>query len=100
MNLRLTMELPAPQRFEHKPVLARAVVQAFQFRRPAFVIDGTLGLGGHTERLLKHYPNMRILGLEWDSEALRIARKRLEVFGDRFEGLEWSYAELPKLMSL
>src|SRR5689334_17356381 len=67
MNLRLTMEPVVPQHYEHRPVLARAVVQAFQFRRPAFVIDGTLGLGGHTERLLKHYPSLRVLGLEWDA---------------------------------
>src|SRR5258708_22391203 len=100
MNLRLTMEPASPQRYEHRPVLARAVVQAFHFRRPAFVIDGTLGSGGHTERTLRHYPALRVRGLEWDAEALRLARKRLEVFGDRFEGLEWSYADLPKLLSL
>ena len=52
----------------------------------AFVVDGTLGLGGHSEMLLERYPQMRILGLDWDADALGIARERLETFGDRFEG--------------
>jgi 16S rRNA (cytosine1402-N4)-methyltransferase len=84
---------------EHVPVLAAEVVTAFDFGREALVVDGTLGLGGHSEKLLAAYPSMRILGLDWDRRALEIARARLAVFGDRFEGVENSYAELPSVLS-
>jgi 16S rRNA (cytosine1402-N4)-methyltransferase len=85
--------------YEHVPVLLDAVVQAFHFSRPAFVIDGTLGLGGHSEALLERYPTMTVLGLEWDAKALGIARERLARFGDRFEAVEASYTHIPSVLS-
>src|SRR5436305_12716092 len=42
---------------------------------------------------------MRILGLDWDTDALTIARQRLASFGDRFEAAECSYADLPSILS-
>jgi 16S rRNA (cytosine1402-N4)-methyltransferase len=84
---------------EHLPVLADEVVKAFHFDREALIVDGTLGLGGHSERLLDAYPRMKILGLEWDALALTVARERLARFGDRFEGVEGSYADLPSILS-
>jgi 16S rRNA (cytosine1402-N4)-methyltransferase len=85
--------------YDHIPVLVDAVVQAFDFKRPAFVVDGTLGLGGHSELLLQHYPEMTVFGLDWDAAALDIARSRLSAFGDRFQSVEGSYADLPSILS-
>ena len=85
---------------EHLPVLADEVVEAFHWDREAWVVDGTLGLGGHSERLLATYPRMKILGLDWDAQALEAARQRLGPFSDRFEGLEGNYAELPSLWTV
>jgi len=85
--------------YDHLPVLGDEVVAAFHLNREAWIVDGTLGLGGHSERLLQQYPRMRILGLEWDAGALQTARERLAVFGDRFEGVEANFADLPSLLS-
>jgi len=85
--------------YEHIPVLGKEVVAAFSFDRPAVVVDGTLGLGGHSERLLSAYPEMRVLGLDWDAKALDTARARLTPFGDRFEGVEANYADFPSIVS-
>jgi 16S rRNA (cytosine1402-N4)-methyltransferase len=62
-------------------------------------VDGTLGLGGHTEKLLQSYSGLRVLGLEWDASALRIAQQRLESFGDRFEGLQESFVNLSNVLT-
>src|SRR5258708_12051895 len=67
---------------DHIPVLGDEVVQALQFGRAAYVVDGTLGLGGHTERLLARYPDMRILGLDSDAHALDVSQERLPRFPD------------------
>jgi len=85
--------------YDHLPVLADEVVGAFPFTKESLVVDGTLGLGGHSERLLQAYPQMRIWGLEWDVKALEMARERLKRFGERFEGIEASYADLPSMLS-
>jgi 16S rRNA (cytosine1402-N4)-methyltransferase len=49
----------------------------------AVLIDATLGAGGHTERFLTELPGLRVIGLDRDPNALRIAGERLARFGDR-----------------
>lgn len=49
------------------------------------VVDGTLGLGGHTEALLEKFPQLIVIGIDRDTEALAKARTRLAPFGDRFK---------------
>lgn len=96
----LLMSDPVPsQTFDHIPVMCEEVVSALSFSGPALVVDGTLGLGGHSEALLKHYPQMTVVGVEWDARALAVARERLASWGPRFRGIEGSYAKLPSLLS-
>ena len=47
------------------------------------VVDATLGLGGHTEALLARFPELIVIGIDRDQNALVQARQRLSVFGDR-----------------
>jgi 16S rRNA (cytosine1402-N4)-methyltransferase len=49
----------------------------------AVFIDATLGLGGHSEHFLRTYPNLRLLGLDRDPQALSMAAQRLAPFADR-----------------
>ncbi|MFC9985417.1 16S rRNA (cytosine(1402)-N(4))-methyltransferase RsmH [Microbacterium keratanolyticum] len=49
----------------------------------AVLVDATLGMGGHSEALLTRFPNIRLVGLDRDTDALRIAGDRLARFGDR-----------------
>jgi 16S rRNA (cytosine1402-N4)-methyltransferase len=45
-------------------------------RTPVF-LDGTLGMGGHTEAVLKRHPDAVVVGIDRDTEALRLATGRL-----------------------
>lgn len=58
-----------------------------EFLQPAAqrkYLDGTLGGGGHSEKILElSSPDGMIAGLDWDDEALAAARRRLERFGER-----------------
>lgn len=71
----------------HVPVLAREVVELFRGLPPelasGWIVDGTLGLGGHTALLLEALPAMRVLGFDQDEQALEIARARLAPFAPR-----------------
>ncbi|KUI23327.1 ribosomal RNA small subunit methyltransferase H [Mycobacterium sp. GA-1285] len=49
----------------------------------AVLVDATLGAGGHAERFLTELPGLRLIGLDRDPDALRIAGERLSRFGDR-----------------
>jgi 16S rRNA (cytosine1402-N4)-methyltransferase len=53
-------------------------------RRGGWVIDGTVGMGGHAEAILKSSgTDVWLLGIDADPEALARARARLAPFGDR-----------------
>lgn len=51
----------------------------------SIIIDCTVGMGGHSEAILRRFPSVHLLGIDRDSEALEIAKERLRPFGDRFE---------------
>jgi 16S rRNA (cytosine1402-N4)-methyltransferase len=47
------------------------------------LVDATLGMGGHTEAFLERFPGLRVIGLDRDPDALRIAGERLARFAGR-----------------
>ncbi len=78
----------------HVPVLRDRVVEllAPALEQPGSVfVDGTLGLGGHTEAVLAACPAARALGIDRDREALALASERLAPFGDRFTAVHAVY---------
>lgn len=66
--------------------------------RPAVLVDATLGLGGHTEALLSTHPELTVIGLDRDTQALRLAGERLAPFGDRLRPVHAVYDELPRVL--
>ncbi len=69
--------------FHHQPVMAREIVDLFTTVPPGFVLDATLGGGGHAEAILERHPHLSILGIDRDETALSAAMQRLARFGDR-----------------
>ena len=68
----------------HLPVLADEVTFLLRPRRGGWVVDGTVGMGGHAERLLEAADaGTRLLGIDRDPGALTRAGERLARFGDR-----------------
>jgi 16S rRNA (cytosine1402-N4)-methyltransferase len=79
----------------HVPVLADEVIEFLKLRSGGTYVDATLGLGGHTARILGEIlPDGRVIGFEWDDQAAIMAARRLEKFGDRIKIIHRSYAEL------
>lgn len=74
----------------HVPVMLTEILDALapSLARPgALYVDGTLGMGGHTEAVLERFAEARAIGIDRDTEALRLAGERLARFGERFEGV-------------
>ena len=68
----------------HLPVLAEEVMQMLAPRPGSLHVDGTVGGGGHTERILEAAsPDGRVLGLDADPAAIARTGERLARFGDR-----------------
>ena len=78
----------------HVPVLLREVLEALRPSRGGLFVDATLGLGGHAEAILDASPDVRLVGIDRDPEALALARERLARFGARFVSVEGRHEEL------
>ncbi|MBI2494154.1 MAG: 16S rRNA (cytosine(1402)-N(4))-methyltransferase RsmH [Candidatus Rokubacteria bacterium] len=79
----------------HLPVLVDEVVFLLRPRGEGWVIDGTVGMGGHAEAILTSSgPGVRVLGLDVDPEALARAGERLRPFGDRVRLARESFRNL------
>jgi 16S rRNA (cytosine1402-N4)-methyltransferase len=86
----------------HVPVLADAVVDAFR-ALPArlssgWLIDGTVGLGGHSALLAAALPDVRVLAIDQDPAALAIAGERLSRFGDRVRLRQARISEISRVL--
>ena len=61
-------------------------------------MDCTVGLGGHAEAILGASPEVRVLGVDRDPQALAMARERLEPFGSRVRLVEADFADLQEVL--
>lgn len=60
----------------------------------AVMVDSTLGMGGHTEGVLRAFPHVRVVGIDRDPQALDLAGRRLAPFGERFTAVHAVYDEI------
>ncbi len=77
----------------HIPVLLNEVINGFKDIKEGIFIDCTLGYSGHSYNMLKSYPNINLIGIDRDSEALAFSKDRLKEFQDRVTLLKGSFSE-------
>ncbi|PFG35888.1 16S rRNA (cytosine1402-N4)-methyltransferase [Flavimobilis soli] len=93
---------PRPTEDRHVPVLLQRCVDllAPALAAPgAVLVDCTLGMGGHTEAVLEQLPAARVVGIDRDTQALELASRRLERFGDRFTPVHAVYDEIADVVA-
>ncbi|MDP3890851.1 16S rRNA (cytosine(1402)-N(4))-methyltransferase RsmH [Nocardioides sp.] len=86
----------------HVPVMLDRVVAllAPALQHPdAVMVDATLGLGGHSEAVLRGCELARVIGIDRDPDALALAEQRLRPFGDRFTAVHAVYDEIPEVVA-
>ncbi|MDY6854335.1 MAG: 16S rRNA (cytosine(1402)-N(4))-methyltransferase RsmH [Thermodesulfobacteriota bacterium] len=69
---------------EHIPVLVKEILEGLNCQPGGLYVDATLGSGGHSLEILKSSsPNGRLIGIDWDEEAIRLASSKLNGFQHR-----------------
>ena len=80
----------------HKPVLVKEILSVFS-TPPRFLLDCTFGRGGHSKAFLKAFPEIKILGLDRDSEAIEYGKNHLiPLFKDRLKLQKTNFHDFPK----
>ncbi|WP_066038992.1 16S rRNA (cytosine(1402)-N(4))-methyltransferase RsmH [Herbiconiux solani] len=67
-------------------------------RPGAVLVDCTLGLGGHSEAFLTAFPELHLVGLDRDPNALRLAGERLAPFADRIDLVHCTYDQIDEAL--
>ena len=82
----------------HLPVFPAEISTWMEAGADKFIIDGTLGGGGHSELFLKS--GASVLGIDRDPEALAHARERLAAYGNRFSTWEGNFSLLQEIPAI
>jgi 16S rRNA (cytosine1402-N4)-methyltransferase len=88
-------------RAKHEPVMLSrclALLAPALASDGAICIDATIGLGGHSEAILRAFPKVRLIGLDRDLEAIKLASERLTEFADRLTIVHAIYDRLPQVL--
>jgi 16S rRNA (cytosine1402-N4)-methyltransferase len=75
-------------------VLLKEAIELLDAYHGGLFVDGTLGLGGHSEAILLASPDASVIGLDRDREALRWATERLAQFGSRFRAVHSDFRDI------
>jgi 16S rRNA (cytosine1402-N4)-methyltransferase len=85
--------------FEHRPVMAREVLGLMVPVPPGLLVDATVGAGGHAALLLDARPDLHLLGIDRDADAVTAARERLARFGDRVRVVHGGFEEIAAIVA-
>jgi len=79
--------------YVHTPVLLNEVLEFLAPRgKDELMIDANIAEGGHAYAFLSRFPDLKIVGIDADSEILAVAKERLQEFADRIHLYSgWSF---------
>jgi len=82
----------------HIPVLLNETLEIYKkhMSKNGYFIDCTLGFGGHSEAILENFPEIKLIGIDQDKEALEFAKNRLSKFAHRVEFINKRASEVLK----
>ena len=81
---------------KHYPVLLKEIISIITPQYGGTFIDCTFGQGGYTQEILKNKDN-KVIGLDRDTESLKIAKKVEEKFPDQFIFKNLNFSKLGNL---
>jgi 16S rRNA (cytosine1402-N4)-methyltransferase len=79
-------------------VLLEETLKFLAPERGGLFVDCTVGLGGHSEAILKSSPDTRVIGMDLDPAALAYSRQRLAPFGDRFRAFQANFGAISSIL--
>ena len=80
-------------------LLTPAIEYSLKNDASTYVIDATLGLGGHTRALLEKFPSLIVIGIDRDESAIAIARENVAPFGDRLLISHTTYDQIEAILA-
>lgn len=84
----------------HQPVMPDECLRLLKAADGGLFVDATLGLGGHSEKILEASENSTVVGIDQDQNALDLASSRLACFGSRFTAVKANFSTISQVLSV
>lgn len=85
--------------FVHQPVLLNEVIAGLNLKPNGIYVDCTLGGGGHTQAVLDSQPDVTVIGIDQDPNALAAAQARLAPYGSRVKYVRDNFRNLDLVLA-
>ena len=83
---------------EHKSVLLQESIEYLNIKPDGIYVDGTLGLGGHSEQIVRRLSTGRLIAIDQDETAIARSRERLAPWRDRITFVHGNFRDLGKIL--
>ncbi len=84
--------------FNHVSVLLDECIEALNIRPDGIYVDGTLGAGGHSEKIAERLTTGRLISIDRDANALAHAGERLARFGERVTLVKSNFDDIAAIL--
>ncbi|MCO6510822.1 MAG: 16S rRNA (cytosine(1402)-N(4))-methyltransferase RsmH [Aridibacter famidurans] len=82
----------------HRPVMPDEVLAGLEPASRRVIVDATLGLGGHTEAILRASETLEIIAIDRDREAIELAKERLRAYSDRVQYFHANFSDIREVV--
>lgn len=83
----------------HVPVMLKEVIEGLHLKQGDVVVDGTLGLAGHSKEILKVIrPGGKLIGIDQDQDALKQAKINLSAASSDIYLVRNNFAEIDQIL--
>lgn len=83
---------------KHISVLLQECIDNLNIRPDGTYVDGTLGMGGHSEEIAKRLTSGKLIGIDRDEMALRRAGERLKPYGGCVRLVHGNFRDTAKIL--
>ncbi len=82
----------------HIPVLLEECIKYLNIKPDGVYVDGTLGMGGHSEAILQRLTTGRLIAIDRDAVAIERAGKRLAPYADKLTIVHGNFRDLDAIL--
>ena len=83
---------------KHISVLLNECIENLNIKPDGIYVDGTLGLGGHSEQILKRLDTGRLIGIDRDESAIRRTGERLAQYADKMILVHGNFCDVSQIL--
>lgn len=83
---------------KHISVLLNECIENLAIKPDGIYVDGTLGLGGHSEQILKRLTTGRLIGIDRDESAIRRTGERLSAYSDKMTLVHGNFCDVAQIL--